>query len=162
MRSDDAKRTDPDLPEVGGACMSESVILHASVVAVHCSGVLILGASGSGKSGLCLRLMALGAQLVADDRVVLTRHGADLLAAAPAPLQGLVEARGVGLLRVTPVTRIPITLAVDLDQAPAARMPQPTRITLLEQSVDLILGRGVPNIDAVLMIVMQNRRVFDN
>ena len=39
----------------------ETINLHASAVALDGRGALILGASGSGKSGLALRLMALGA-----------------------------------------------------------------------------------------------------
>ena len=34
-------------------------------------GVLILGASGAGKSSVALKLLAMGARLVADDRVEL-------------------------------------------------------------------------------------------
>ena len=45
------------------------VNLHASCIAVHGRGVLILGPSGAGKSSLALQLMALGADLVADDMI---------------------------------------------------------------------------------------------
>ena len=44
------------------------LILHGSCVAVEGRGVLIVGPSGAGKSSLALALMALGAELVADDR----------------------------------------------------------------------------------------------
>ena len=57
------------------------MIVHASAVSLGGRGVLILGRSGAGKSGLALRLIALGAQLVSDDRVVLEPHGAAGLAA---------------------------------------------------------------------------------
>ncbi|MDX5349528.1 MAG: serine kinase, partial [Paracoccaceae bacterium] len=43
-------------------------IVHATSVAVDGRGLLILGPSGAGKSSLALRLIALGARLVADDR----------------------------------------------------------------------------------------------
>jgi HPr kinase/phosphorylase len=71
------------------------MILHASVVAVDGAGVLILGASGAGKSGLALRMIALGALLVSDDQVLLERCGDVLVARAPETLSGLIEARGV-------------------------------------------------------------------
>ena len=71
---------------------SEAKTVHASCVACDGAGVLILGASGAGKSGLALNLMALGAALVADDRVVLSREGDVVLAACPLPLRGLIEA----------------------------------------------------------------------
>ena len=44
--------------------------IHASAVALGPVGLLIMGASGSGKSSLALELMARGAKLVADDQVV--------------------------------------------------------------------------------------------
>ena len=52
------------------------MILHATCVAVDGRGLLILGPSGSGKSALALQLIALGAQLVADDRTRVSRRGA--------------------------------------------------------------------------------------
>jgi HPr kinase/phosphorylase len=43
--------------------------LHASAVSLDGNGVLICGASGTGKSTLALQLMALGAELIADDGI---------------------------------------------------------------------------------------------
>ena len=42
--------------------------IHATCVDIKGSGVLIVGDSGSGKSGLAIGLIALGASLVADDQ----------------------------------------------------------------------------------------------
>ena len=53
-------------------------MLHATTVALAGQGVLILGPSGSGKSGLALQLMAMGAELVADDRTIVTARGSTL------------------------------------------------------------------------------------
>lgn len=145
----------PDEDGLGG-----ELIVHGSMVAWPVGGVLILGASGSGKSGLALRLMAFGARLIADDRVLLTRRKGSLTARAPAPLAGLIEARGIGLLAVGAAQEAPVILAVDLDRAPAARMPQISAITYLGAQVQLIFGRGVPNLDSALTILMQNGRVF--
>ena len=86
---------------------------------------MILGASGTGKSALALQLMALGARLVADDRTLLVRHGDALLAAAPAPLQGLIEAWGVGLIRVLPLEQARLVVVIDLDHTTTHRMPPP-------------------------------------
>jgi HPr kinase/phosphorylase len=138
-------------------------IAHASAVALGARGLLIRGASGAGKSGLALRLVALGAELVADDRVVLSRRGDRIHARAPDPIRGLIEARGIGLLRTERVrAEAEIGLVVDLDFAPAARMPQLRVIDLLGVELELIFGQGVPNLDAVLVFLMQNARYTGN
>ncbi|MFZ9450406.1 MAG: HPr kinase/phosphorylase [Alphaproteobacteria bacterium] len=77
-----------------------SIQVHATCVAIDGAGILLRGPSGAGKSDLALRLVDGGAALVADDRVDLRRRGTCLVASPPAPLRGLVEARGVGILRV--------------------------------------------------------------
>jgi HPr kinase/phosphorylase len=135
--------------------MPAALNLHASAVAVDGRGVLIVGASGSGKSGLALRMMALGALLVADDRVLVARRGPALVASAPAALRGLIEARGVGLLRADAADEAALALAVDLDAAPSARMPHPREIAYLDVEIELISGRGVPNLDATLVQLLR-------
>jgi HPr kinase/phosphorylase len=140
--------------------MGESLTLHASAVAIRGRGVLILGPSGTGKSGLALALIGRGAALVADDRVTLTRAGDALLARAPAALVGLIEARGVGILRLPAVLDVPLALAVDLGRSPAARMPHRATITHLGVGIELISGREVPNIDVVVTIYLHTGRAF--
>lgn len=105
-------------------------VLHASCVAVEDRAVLITGCSGSGKSALALTLLAYGASLVADDRTIVERKGPALVASAPAPIHGLIEARGVGLLYAQTVDRCQVTLVVDLDQVETNRLPENRKITL--------------------------------
>jgi serine kinase of HPr protein (carbohydrate metabolism regulator) len=78
-------------------------------------GILLLGASGAGKSDLALRLIATGATLVADDRSELFVLRRALWARAPARIAGLIEIRGVG-----------IGLVVELEDG-AARLPRHRR-----------------------------------
>ncbi|WP_424932833.1 HPr kinase/phosphorylase [Amaricoccus macauensis] len=135
------------------------MILHASAVSMEGRGLLVLGKSGAGKSGLALRLMALGARLVSDDRVILeARADGVLMATAPGQIAGLIEARGVGLLQVDPVSSARIVLAVDLDTRPEARLPQDRCITIMGCELELISGRDVPNMDAILAILLQEGR----
>lgn len=121
---------------------------------------MILGTSGSGKSGLALALIGRGGQLVADDRVVLARRQDALIASAPPAIAGLIEARGLGLLRVPAIPEAPVALAVDLDRPAEARMPQPVAITLLGVNLELISGKDLPNLDLVLSMVVQNGRAL--
>ncbi len=138
--------------------LPERLNIHASAVAVEDKAVLILGGSGTGKSSLALRMIALGAVLVADDRVDLSREGDRLLAAAPRALRGLAEARGVGLLRLPSRETAEIRLAVDLGAAPVARMPPLDTIAYLGVSLNLISGEGVPNIDVILTLLLRHGR----
>ena len=132
-----------------------SLNLHGSAVALEGRGLLILGASGTGKSALALRMMALGARLVADDRVILARRDDALIASAPRRLRGTIEARGVGLLRAEALEAAPLALAVDLDRAPAARMPHPREIIYFGIDIRLISGQGLPNLDAILVTLLR-------
>jgi serine kinase of HPr protein (carbohydrate metabolism regulator) len=80
-----------------------------------------------------------GAFLVADDRVDLVREGDILLARCPAALAGLLEVRGVGILRVKSVPDAPIELAVDLDPAAKPeRLPEPRYRDYLGKRVPLL------------------------
>ncbi len=124
--------------------MNGAQLLHASAVALDGAGVLILGASGRGKSSLALRLMALGADLVADDRVWVVSRGAALIARAPDETLGLIEVRGVGILRMRHLDEVALALAVDLDLASEQRLPPLRRSILHGVAVPLISGAGHP------------------
>ena len=112
--------------------------MHATCVAFGGQAVVITGGSGSGKSTLGLMLMALGCDLVADDRIQLSLKEEALFARCPPAISGLIEARGIGLLNATPALHPKIALVVDLDQIETERMPQRRFITLLGCDVPLI------------------------
>lgn len=98
---------------------------------------MIIGPSGSGKSALCLQLMAMGATLVADDRTVLQSGESGILAFAPETICGLIEARGVGLLAAECcVARV--VLVVDLEQVETDRLPPHRTYNLLGQKAPLL------------------------
>jgi HPr kinase/phosphorylase len=95
--------------------------------------VLLLGASGSGKSDVALRLIGMGAQLLSDDQTMLFAESGRLLAEAPRSLYGRIEIRGVGIVTLESAKRAGIVLAVMLDSdAAAPRLPEPLRYTLPE------------------------------
>lgn len=79
---------------------TQSLRVHASCVAINGRGLLIFGQAGSGKSDLAIRMLALGAVLVADDQVELWADGSKLMARCPARIKGLIEARHMELLRL--------------------------------------------------------------
>jgi hypothetical protein len=89
----------------------------ASCVAIAGRGVLIEGASGTGKSALALALIDRGAVLVGDDGVLLAAMG-DRLMANPHPrTRGLLEVRNLGLLTFPVADIVEITLVIVLDPA---------------------------------------------
>jgi HPr kinase/phosphorylase len=132
--------------------------LHASTVAVNGRGLLILGPSGAGKSALALQLIALGALLVADDRTDLTAQSGRLTARCPAPIKGLIEARGLGLLRAPPLDEAEIALVADLSQTEDQRLPPRRRITILGCEVDLVLQAQNDHFPAALMLYLRHGR----
>lgn len=115
--------------------------LHASAVAFGPQrGVLILGPSGAGKSRLAMAMIGEGAQLVSDDQVLLCASDGELYARAPAPIAGLIEARGLGLLTL-PLRRLArIVLAVDL-ALPPARLPEPQKRCLHGVTIECLPAR---------------------
>src|SRR5438046_8865508 len=90
------------------------VLLHATAIAIDGRAVLLRGTSGAGKSDLALRLIDAGARLVADDQSELRRQGERILVRAPATIGGLIEVRGVGIVRLHPLAAAPRALTVDL------------------------------------------------
>ena len=87
-------------------------------------GLLILGASGRGKSTLALQLVSLGATLVADDRVCLTLSDTGALhMSAPETIAGQIEARHFGILTLPHQPAIATAIA-DLDTTETDRLPK--------------------------------------
>ena len=130
----------------------QSEILHATAVADAAGrGLLILGPSGAGKSALAWALLSLGARLVADDRTLVTAGPDGLTLACPPPIRGLIEARGIGLLRAETVASAPLVLAVDLGRIESDRLPPRREIVLLGHKVDLVLGPVTAHFPAALL-----------
>ncbi|WP_170469372.1 HPr kinase/phosphorylase [Ruegeria arenilitoris] len=146
-------------PSVYDLAEQDSAIIHASCVAFAGKALLIVGASGTGKSALALQMMAFGAELVADDRVELRATGDQVLAQAAPNIRGMIEARGLGILRASAVGPVPLTYVVDLDEQESERVPEPIAIRTLRQTVPLFRGLGVPNLAAALMQLMKMGRV---
>ena len=142
------------------------MILHAGLLAARVGGdwrgVLVDGPSGVGKSDLALRALAHGFQMVADDRVIAWVCDGRLFGAAPAPIQGLMEQRGLGVLpvpyrRLTEISLLavcePMDRAIERLPDPQARLVEGVSIPLLrlhplEASAPFKLLRALSHIGA--------------
>ena len=123
----------------GGPRLSVMETVHATAVAIEGSAVLLRGPSGSGKSDLALRLIDGGAMLVADDRVVLSRRGREVVAEAPPAIAGRLEVRGFGIVRLCHAGPAPLRLVVELTpQDEVERLPKAAETVLLGVAVPVM------------------------
>ena len=94
-------------------------LVHGTCVAFGAHAALLRGSSGSGKSDLALRFLALPAdggmapRLVADDQVVVEAQAGGLVVSAPDTLAGKLEVRGLGIMTLPHVTQAKLVLIVD-------------------------------------------------
>ena len=82
--------------------LAPTTTLHGSLASVYGVGLLFMGKSGIGKSECVLDLVERGHRLVADDLVIATRQGNDVLIGRGHELQGHhMEIRGIGIIDVS-------------------------------------------------------------
>lgn len=135
------------------------LILHATCVAFEGKGVLISGQSGSGKSSLALELMALGADLISDDRTVIVNVSGRLVASPPVSIAGLIEARGVGILPVQYVKSASVLLSVDMSSVEIERLPEPHSMTVLDIALPCLHKVNAPYFPAAILAYVRGLKV---
>ena len=139
-----------------------SPTIHASAVLVGARAVLIRGPSGSGKSRLALELIEAGrsgalrfARLVGDDRVQIAAAHGRLLVHPAAALAGMIELRGVGIVKLPYEPRAVVGLVVDLAAA-TERLPDARRQRTELEGVALArlaVAAGEPALPAALALL---------
>jgi HPr kinase/phosphorylase len=135
--------------------------LHASCVAIAGQGVVLRGPPASGKSDLALRLIDVGGRLVADDQLLVERCGERLIGRAPAALAGLIEVRGLGIMRIAHCAAVPLALMVELDAAGSwPRLPEPLTQELLGVVLPCVrLDPRAPSTCAKIKLALAAERV---
>lgn len=123
--------------------MNEAQDIHGGVVSLwhdgRWHGVLIEGPSGSGKSDLALRALERGFNLVSDDRTLLWVSDGALFGRAPETLAGLIEVRGLDVVRkpYRRLSRIDLVVACAAGRESIERLPP--RQTVVRMGVELPL-----------------------
>jgi serine kinase of HPr protein (carbohydrate metabolism regulator) len=113
--------------------------IHATAVAIDGRAVLLRGASGAGKSDLALRLIDAGARLVTDDQSELFRRGEAIFVRPPNRISGLIEVRGIGIVRIEALPEAPVALIADLvSPEQVDRMPERRREPILGLNLPVI------------------------
>jgi HPr kinase/phosphorylase len=121
------------------------VNIHASCVALGTAGVLLLGKPGAGKSDLALRLIDEGARLVADDRTILFTCRGGLYGRSPDSIRGLLEIRGLGIVKLPSRADVKIALVVKLGREDARlpvhhRFQAPGGLSVLKPPSEILLN----------------------
>lgn len=117
----------------------EQDIVHANAIAFDGRALLVVGPSGSGKSMFSMEMMALGAALIADDRVCLAVKERGLVASCPETIFGQIEARNIGILTAKAEGSALVCGVLDLGQVEAERLPPFRTINILGRKLPLFL-----------------------
>ncbi len=135
-------------------------MLHGTAIARNGRAALLLGGAGAGKSSLALQLLALGADLVADDAVALNLTGGRVMLSCAPSIKGMIEARGIGLLKVNAVDQAALAIVVDLDKTEHARLPVPEEHVILGVRFPLVFGKGNPSLGAVIWCILGGGQIL--
>lgn len=117
--------------------------IHATTVDIDGFGVLILGPSGTGKSDLALRLIQnKNAVLVADDQTLVKNENSKLIATTPKSIEGLIEIRGIGIVKMPfkPQTEIKLCVSSaskeDIERLPSSSFFEIEGVKVPQMSLD--------------------------
>ena len=122
--------------------MSTVKTIHANCLKIGNKGIILAGASGSGKSVLTLSLLERShwAQkdsiLVSDDYTDLTSKNGKLYGQCPATLRGGIEIRGAGLYQMPFLSEVAVDFIVELGND-YERFPSGKKLTYFGISVPL-------------------------
>lgn len=79
---------------------AQTEFVHGSLIIINGVGVMIIGASGIGKSEVILELIQKDHIFVSDDAIFIKRIGNNFIGYSPEITKDILEARGLGLLDI--------------------------------------------------------------
>lgn len=130
--------------------------IYGSSVAFFHRAVLILGPSGSGKSSLCLQLLAKGATLIGDDRVRLYAQDGQIYVRGEPKLANQLEIRGMGIFECQNSITAPIEIVVNLGLRPSDRLGETSLFSTDFGTLNQIHSQGVTGLADMLYLTLSN------
>lgn len=137
------------------------VNIHATAIVVGKTGLLFMGPSGWGKSMLafaCLteaQRIGVDAALIADDQVMISARDSIAIAACPPSIQGMIELRGTGIVRLPFIQEAPMQYAVLPGHVSGGdRVPPEGETTVVSTGITLPVIRLLANVPLPLAVLM--------
>lgn len=110
--------------------------IQATAISYQEKGILIQGVPGVGKTSLALRLIENGAVLLGDDLVKIFIRKGQLYCQGKKKLKGVVEIRGLGLIKGFKVAPpVPVLCVIQLHKKSVERLPKSKKISLLGKKI---------------------------
>ena len=136
------------------------VLVHGTALAVGNFGLILLGASGMGKSTLALQLISAAvraghfATLLSDDQVLLEQLNGRVVATAPATIKGMLELRGSGIGHLPSIDSMVLHCAISIVVSDAStRIPEQNQVWKPADGMEVplyLIDRSVPEPFALL------------
>lgn len=150
--------------------------LHGCMVDLRGIGVLVMGASGSGKSETAIGLLERGGALVADDLVIVREVGDELITSSKELARGYLEMRGIGIINVAniyglnsirPEKRLDLVVTLkphsDLNEVDRLGIKRQNKTILNKEiphvEIPVAPGRDTARLIAVAALDLQLRRI---
>ena len=136
--------------------------LPATSIAWRGRAALLLGPSGCGKSSTALTMIALGADLIADDQCEISREEDRLIVRCPEALIGKIEARNFGILKCSSLEQAQLVCAVDLSKPEHNRLPERREMEICGITLRLFHNPGIEALPFALLQYLKRTTIHDH
>ncbi len=110
--------------------------IQATAISYKNQAILIQGPAGIGKTTLALSLIEKGAVLLGDDVVEIFIKNNKLFCKAKEKLKGVVEVKGLGLIRGFKVSKpVPVLCVIRLQKKHSERLPKQRTVLLHNKKI---------------------------
>ena len=132
-----------------------SKIMHATSVDIDGKGVVILGKSGTGKSNLAVKLISMGAKLISDDQTKFKLKENTIIVSKPETTPNLIEARGIGLIKVPFVVSAKLFCFVKITNLELKRLPDAKKKSCFGKKIKMMEFNPFYNNESALFLSLR-------